>query len=61
MAQPMETIRDFLTGDEAATAVEYAVMLGLILVSCLATLKTLGDASSGMWGNNNTQLQAHGF
>lgn len=57
----MRAIRNFLTHDEAATAVEYAVMLGLILVSCLATLKTLGDASNGMWGNNNTQLQAHGF
>jgi pilus assembly protein Flp/PilA len=57
----MESIRDFLTDDEAATAVEYAVMLGLILVTCLATLRSLGDASTGMWGNNNTQLQAHGF
>jgi pilus assembly protein Flp/PilA len=57
----MKAIHEFLQGDEAATAVEYAVMLGLILVSCLATLKTLGDASNGMWGKNNTELQAHGF
>lgn len=51
----------FLTDDTAATAVEYAVMLGLILVTMLATIKTLGDASNGMWGNNNTELQNHGF
>lgn len=57
----MNAIREFVASEEAATAVEYAVMLGLILVSCLATLKTLGDASSGMWGNNNAELQAHGF
>ena len=57
----MKAIREFLAGDEAATPVEYAVMLGLILVSCLATLRVLGDASNGMWGKNNTQLQAHGF
>ena len=57
----MSGLRNFLVGEEAATAVEYAVMLGLILVTCLATLKTLGDASNGMWGKNNTELQAHGF
>jgi pilus assembly protein Flp/PilA len=57
----MNAFREFLTGDEAATAVEYAVMLGLILVSCLATLRALGDASNGMWGKNNNELQAHGF
>jgi pilus assembly protein Flp/PilA len=57
----MKAIREFLAGDEAASAVEYAVMLGLILVSCLATLRALGDASNGMWGKNNTQLQNHGF
>ena len=57
----MRGLREFLAGEEAATAVEYAVMLGLILVTCLATLKTLGDASNGMWGKNNTELQAHGF
>jgi len=57
----MKLIREFISSDEAATAVEYAVMLGLILVSCLATLKSLGDASSGMWGKNNTELKAHGF
>jgi pilus assembly protein Flp/PilA len=57
----MEVIRTFLTREDAATAVEYAVMIGLILVSCLATLRILGDASSGMWGNSRTQLEAHGF
>lgn len=57
----MRELREFLTGEEAATAVEYAVMLGLILVTCLATIKSLGDASDGMWGKNNTELQAHGF
>ena len=57
----MKAIRKFLAGEEATSAVEYAVMLGLILVSCLATLQALGDASNGMWGKNNTELQAHGF
>lgn len=57
----MKAIHEFLAGEEATSAVEYAVMLGLILVSCLATLQALGDASNGMWGKNNTELQAHGF
>lgn len=57
----MKPIHAFLSGDEAATAVEYAVMLALIIVSCLATLRALGNANNGMWGKNNSELQAHGF
>lgn len=57
----MKPIHDFLKGDQAATAVEYAVMLGLILVSCLATLKVVGDGSNGIWGKSRAELEAHGF
>ncbi len=51
----------FLTDDEAATSVEYAVMLGLILVTMVATIRSVGATSGGMWENNRSELQAHGF
>ncbi len=35
--------RQFLTSEDGPTAVEYAVMLSLILVVCIAVLTTLGQ------------------
>lgn len=57
----MRSLRRFLAGEEATTAVEYAVMLGLILIACITALSSLGSESGGLWGNNNAQLRAHGF
>jgi pilus assembly protein Flp/PilA len=51
----------FLKSDEAATAVEYAVMLALIMLTCLVAIRALGDSSSGMWGGNKAKLDAVGF
>jgi pilus assembly protein Flp/PilA len=35
-------IRRFFVSDDGPTAVEYAVMLALIVVVCLATIRTIG-------------------
>lgn len=37
---------DFLNEEDGPTAVEYAVMLALIVVVCLAAITTLGTSSS---------------
>ncbi len=37
---------DFLKNEEGPTAVEYAVMLALIIVVCLAAITTIGTNSS---------------
>ncbi len=50
-----------IVGDEAATAVEYAVMLALILGSILATVGAVGTQTGGMWGSVNTKLNGVGF
>jgi len=57
----MNVIRRFLTNDDAATAVEYAVMLALIIGVMSATISSFGGAAGGLWGNTDTELQAHGF
>ncbi len=57
----MQAISNFFENDSAATAVEYAVMLALILLSIIAAIGQVGGASSSMWGNNNTELKNAGF
>lgn len=51
----------FLQSDEAATAVEYAVLLALIMLTCITAIRAFGASGAGLWGNSNTQLNAHGF
>ena len=41
------SISRFLTSDDGPTAVEYAVMLALILVACITIITTLGTSISG--------------
>jgi len=50
-----------LREQEAATAVEYAVMLGLILAVALVAIGALGSQSGGMWGNIEGDLRNVGF
>ena len=47
--------------DEAATAVEYAVMLALILMAVFGAVVTLGQQANGSWSNSNARLDAVNF
>ena len=40
------TVVDFLKREDGPTAVEYAVMLALILVVCIAAVTAIGGASN---------------
>ena len=42
MSNYMNKIRRFLASEDGPTAVEYAVMLALIIVVCLAAIGTIG-------------------
>ena len=44
MLQLVAKIRRFLTSEEGPTAVEYAVMLALIVIVCLASIRTIGTS-----------------
>jgi pilus assembly protein Flp/PilA len=53
------SLRDFFRReDEGATAVEYAVMLALIIAVCIVAVGGLGLASRDMWNDNGTRLQS---
>lgn len=42
---------DLVTKEEGPTAVEYAVMLALIIVGCVAALFVIGEGSSGAFSS----------
>jgi pilus assembly protein Flp/PilA len=46
-------ISRFLSSDDGPTAVEYAVMLALILVACITIVTTLGTSVSGTFSTVN--------
>lgn len=57
----MSAILLFLRDEEATTAVEYAVMLAMILVTTIGAIGTVGAETGGMWSGIVAQLQAAGF
>jgi pilus assembly protein Flp/PilA len=51
-------IRQFLQSEDGPTAVEYAVMLALILVACITIIQTLGGSVSGTFSTVNAAASA---
>jgi pilus assembly protein Flp/PilA len=49
-------LRRLLRDEDGPTAVEYAVLLALILVAIMAGIGALGSQTGGMWSNNEQQL-----
>ena len=47
--------------EQAATAVEYSVMLALILLAIFGVIGTLGSQSGGMWSGIVSDLRSVGF
>jgi pilus assembly protein Flp/PilA len=46
---------------DAATAVEYAVMLALIIVAIISSIGAVGSQAGGWWGGIQTSLNTAGF
>jgi pilus assembly protein Flp/PilA len=57
----MRKLLRFLHNEDAATAVEYAVMLALILLVAISSISLVGQQSGGMWGGIDGDLTAAGF
>jgi pilus assembly protein Flp/PilA len=51
----------FIREEQAATAVEYAVMLALILLAMIGTIKAIGGTSGGIWSDNHGKMKAVGL
>lgn len=53
MVQFAQSVKKFLVSEDGPTAVEYAVMLALIVIVCLTAIGTIGT-------NANTKFEAVG-
>jgi pilus assembly protein Flp/PilA len=51
MEKLLQRIAQFLKAEEGPTAVEYAVMLALIVVVCLVAITAMGTAANKVFGN----------
>lgn len=55
------SVRKFLIDDSATTAVEYAIMLAMILLVLIGGVVSFGNAQNGSWVKIDGQLSSHGF
>ena len=51
-----EKVRRFLVSEDGPTAVEYAIMLALIIIVCLTAISALGAAVSTTFSNVTASL-----
>ena len=60
----MRKLRDFLASfleeEDGPTAVEYAVMLALIIVVCLAAIQFIGNSANNTFSNVGSAVNASG-
>jgi pilus assembly protein Flp/PilA len=54
----MNRLQCFVRGEDGATAVEYAVMLALILIVCIGAITLVGGGTFNYWLNNQNQLES---
>jgi len=52
----LKSVRNFLVSEDGPTAVEYAVMLALIVVVCLASVTALGSNANAKFNKVKTAL-----
>ncbi len=51
-------VHRFLVAEDGPTAVEYAVMLALIIIVCLAAISQLGQASNATFSEVQASISA---
>ncbi|MCE9608264.1 MAG: Flp family type IVb pilin [Planctomycetia bacterium] len=56
MHKLVKKIQSFIRSEDGPTAVEYAVMLALIVVVCLTTIRTLGTNANTTFSKVSTSL-----
>jgi pilus assembly protein Flp/PilA len=51
----------FFNREEAATSVEYAVMLALILIAVIGAIGAVGGETGGLWGTLDADMANAGL
>ncbi len=57
MSRYLKPVREFLRSEDGPTAVEYAVMLALIVIVCLTAIRSIGTNANLAFQKVGTQLQ----
>ena len=57
----MKSLIAFLKDESGPTAVEYAVMLALIILTMYAAVATFGQTNATNWAEINTDMESHGI
>jgi len=58
MKKFMTKVEKFLKSEDGPTAVEYAVMLALIIIVCLTAITAVGDAANSAFDQIASELEA---
>lgn len=56
MLQFAQSVKRFIVSEDGPTAVEYAVMLALIIVVCLTAIQAVGTNAKSTFTNVSSQL-----
>jgi pilus assembly protein Flp/PilA len=54
----MLILRSVLRDTRGATAIEYGLIVSLIVIVIIGAMQSFGNASSGMWEDVRTKIQA---
>lgn len=57
VGETMKAILAFLKDESGPTAVEYAVMLALIILTMYASVALFGQTTATTWGDIDTEIQ----
>ena len=57
MKKFMSQVQRFMESEDGPTAVEYAVMLALIIVVCIVAIGMLGETANSAFQNINSKLE----
>jgi len=52
----LNAIKRFMKNEDGPTAVEYAVMLALIIVLCIVVIRQVGTSASATFSTSNSAL-----
>jgi pilus assembly protein Flp/PilA len=56
LCQLFRSVRNFVQGEDGPTAVEYAVMLALIVVVCISAISLLGSNANSTFNTVDNSL-----
>ena len=54
-------VQKFMKSEDGPTAVEYAIMLALIVIVCLTAIQAVGTAANDAFNNVSTQMTTVGI